>query len=276
MHSAKSQPSMSAWTTSLRVAMDDIISAVGRWRIWCMLAVNDVRQRYRRSVLGQFWLTVSMGITVGAIGVVYSVLFNQDSATYLPFLGIGLVCWALIAGLVTDSCAAFIQSDGFIRQIRLPRSLFVLRMLLRNLIVFGHNLLIVAIVMIAFAVPVGWATLLVIPGLVLTMATALWIGLLLGTLCARFRDLPQIVASLVQIAFFVTPVIYRPESLSRRLWVVTHLNPFASFMALLRDPLLGQVPEATHYVMAILVTLGGFALTLPFFARFRARIVYWL
>jgi len=108
------------------------------------------------------------------------------------------------------------------------------------------------------------------------LVTGVWVGLLLGTLCARFGDLPQIIASLVQIAFFVTPVIYRSDAVSGRLWVVTHLNPFASFLALLRDPLLGQVPEATHYAMAALFAVGGFAVTLPIFARFRARIVYWL
>ena len=108
------------------------------------------------------------------------------------------------------------------------------------------------------------------------MLTAVWVGLLLGTLCARFRDLPQIIANLVQIAFFVTPVIYRPDAVSGRLWAVTHLNPFASFTALLRDPFLGQAPEATHFVMAAVVALGGFAATFLFFARFRARVVYWL
>jgi ABC-type polysaccharide/polyol phosphate export permease len=125
-------------------------------------------------------------------------------------------------------------------------------------------------------VPLGWTLLLLVPGLLLTLVTALWVGLLFGTLCTRFRDLPQIVASFMQIAFFVTPVIYKPELLSDRLWAATHLNPFASFLSLLRDPLLGQVPEATHYWLASAVAFGGLALTIPVFARFRARIAYWL
>jgi len=264
------------WTALLLAGWEDIIGGLRYWRIWWLVAVSDIRQRYQRSLLGQFWLTISMGVTIGAIGFVYSVLFNQDLATYLPFLGIGIVCWGLIAGLLTEGCTAFKQSADFMRQSRLPRSVFVYRVLLRNLIVFAHNLVIVALILIVFAVPVGWTILLVVPGLLLTLVTGVWVGLLLGTLCARFGDLPQIIASLVQIAFFVTPVIYRSDAVSGRLWVVTHLNPFASFLALLRDPLLGQVPEATHYAMAALFAVGGFAVTLPIFARFRARIVYWL
>ena len=244
--------------------------------MWWLLAAGDIRQRYQRSMLGQFWLTISMGVTVGAIGLIYSALFHQDITTYLPYLGVGLVCWSLIAGIFIDGCTVFTQSADFMRQSQLPRSLFVNRMLLRNLIVFAHNLVIVLLIVAIFAIPVGWVTLLVIPGLLLMLLAGTWAGLFLGALCARFGDLPQIVASVVQIAFFVTPVIYGPDTSSYRIWVATHINPFASFLALLRDPLLGHVPEAWHYAVAIFCTLGGFALTFPFFARFRARIVYWL
>jgi ABC-type polysaccharide/polyol phosphate export permease len=264
------------WTALLRGAVADIFNGSKAWRIWWLLAVGDIRQRYQRSLFGQFWLTISMGVTIGAIGLVYSALFQQDMTTYLPYLGIGLVCWSLIAGIFTDGCTVFTQSADFMRQSQLPRSLFANRMLLRNLIIFAHNLVIVVIIVVVFAIPVGWTTLLVIPGLVLMLLAGLWTGLFLGALCARFGDLPQIIASVVQIAFFVTPVIYRPDTANYRIWVATHLNPFASFLALLRDPLLGHIPEAWHYAMAILVTVGGFAITFPFFARYRARIVYWL
>lgn len=244
--------------------------------MWWLLAANDIRQRYQRSSFGQFWLTLSMGATIAAIGLVYSVLFHQGIVNYLPYLGIGLVCWALIAGIVTDACGAFVQSADFIRQSRLPLSLFVNRMLLRNLIVFGHNVPVVALVMIIFHVPLRWTAVLIIPGLILTIVTGVWIGLFLGTLCTRFGDLSQIIASLMQIAFFVTPVIYTPDATSDRLWIASHVNPFASYLAVLRDPLLGRVPEVWHYGMAVLCMAVAFALAFPMFARFRARIVYWL
>jgi ABC-type polysaccharide/polyol phosphate export permease len=272
----QSNPSVRTWTELLCAAAKDLLDAIRCWRIWYVLASNDIKLRYRRSILGQIWLTISMGITIAAIGAVYSVLLNQDPTAYLPSLGVGLVCWALISGIINDICLAFVQTGEYMRQTRLPRSLFVLRVLFRNLIVLGHNLISVVVLIIAFAIPVGWATLLFVPGLMLTMITATWVGLLLGTLSVRFGDLPQIVASFVQIAFLVTPIIYTPQSLNGRLWALTHLNPFASFIALLREPLLGEVPEATHYLLAALFTIGGFVIVFPFFARFRARIVYWL
>jgi len=276
MLQSQSGLAVSAWPNLLSTAGEDLLDAVRCWRIWCILATNDIKQRYRRSLLGQLWLTVSMGITIAAIGAVYSVLLNQDPTAYLPSLGVGLVCWTLISSVVIDGCSTFVQSAEYMGQTRLPRSLFVLRVLFRNLIVFGHNFIIVVILMVAFAIPVNWATLLIVPGLMLTLITAMWVGLLLGTLSVRFGDLPPIVASFIQIAFLVTPIIYTPESLNGRLWAVTHLNPFASFLAILREPLLGQIPDATHYIMAVLFMIGGFVITFPFFARFRTRIVYWL
>ena len=276
MLQASPAPAAYTWADRLTAGVGDISAGFKAWRIWWLLAAGDIRQRYQRSLIGQFWLTISMGITIAAIGLVYSALFHQDMESYLPFLGIGLVCWSLIASIVTDGCTVFIQSADFLRQARLPRSLFVHRMLLRNLIVFAHNILIVVFIIVFFRIPIGLTTLLVIPGLFLTMIAGLWIGLCFGTLCARFRDLPQIVNSLVQVAFFITPVIYRPDSTNYRIWLVSHLNPFASFLAILRDPLLGQVPEPSHYAMALVCSIGGFALTFPFFARFRARIVYYL
>src|SRR5258708_17374879 len=128
------------WSSLLRAGREDRIGGLGFWRIWWLVAVGDIRQRYQRSLLGQFWLTISMGVTIGAIGFVYSVLFQQDMATYLPFLGVGIVCWGLISGIVTDGCGAFRLSAAIIVQSRLPRSWFVYPILLLNLICFDHTL----------------------------------------------------------------------------------------------------------------------------------------
>ena len=100
--------------------------------------------------------------------------------------------------------------------------------------------------------------------------------MLLGPLCARFRDLPQLIANVMNLAFFITPIMFRPAQVQEQLWFVTHLNPFASLLEILRAPLLGQAPEFYHWVFAGAVTILGFAVAVPFYARFRGRIVYWL
>ena len=125
-----------------------------------------------------------------------------------------------------------------------PRVLLVIyRTIARNFLVTAHNLLLVPFLLVGFGVPLTPAIFLVFPALFFIALNGVLIGMLIGPLCARFRDLPPIIASVTQLAFFVTPVMYRPAQLQERLWAVTHLNPFASFMEIVRAPLLGIVPD---------------------------------
>lgn len=260
----------------LRSALLDLLHGLALWRVWTMLAFADIRGRYRRSKFGQLWLTLSMVVTIGALGVVYSTLFRQDLASYLPFVAAGLVAWALLAAIITEGAQTFVEAEGYIRNVAMPKSLFVYRMLARNLIVFAHNLVLVPVAVLAFDADLSPAVLLVLPSVALVLLNGVWIGILLGTLCARFRDLPQIVASVVQVAFFMSPVIWKPEQLAGRMPILTDWNPFSCFLALLREPLIGRVPSGREYLLALLVTVLGLAVALPFFSRFRARIVYYL
>jgi homopolymeric O-antigen transport system permease protein len=260
----------------LRAALADLALGLAEWRVWWVLAYNDIRQRYRRSALGQFWLTISLAAMIAGIGLVYALIFQLPLATYIPFLGVGLIVWTLLAGLINELAACFISAEAHLQSYPTPRSAVIYRTVARVFLVFAHNSLIVVALVLLFSVPVTPAILLAVPALCIIALNGVWIGMLVGPLCTRFRDLPQIIASVVQLAFFVTPILYHPGQLQDRLWVVTHLNPFASFVEIVRSPLLGHVPQAHHYLMVGLCTLLGWALALPFYARFRGRIVYWL
>ncbi len=260
----------------LALAVQDLRLGLGDWRKWLLLGMNDIRQRYRRSRLGQFWITLSMAITILSLGFVYAYLFKTPLQQYMPFLATSLVAWGLIQAVIIESCTVFTSAEGYLRQVPMPRSVFVHRLLVRNLVNFAHNAVILPVVFLWFGVGVGWVLLLALLGLVLVILNGVWVGLLLGTICARFRDLPQIIASLMQIVFFVTPIMWRPGQIPAELGRLIGLNPFASFLAIIRDPLLGAAPPTSAWVMTGLITMLGFAVTMPLFARFRARIVYWL
>src|SRR4051794_36201040 len=103
------------------IGIADIRAGLAAWRIWTMLAWHDVRRRYRRSGLGQFWLTLSMIIMIGGLGYVYSDLFGIDITTYLPYISVTFVMWAMISSFVLDSCGAFSENQGFLLHLRLPR-----------------------------------------------------------------------------------------------------------------------------------------------------------
>lgn len=256
-------------------ALSDIIQGACSPYLWGRLGWQDIRQRYRRSKLGPFWLTISMGVLVGALGVLYSALFKVEIANYLPFIAAGFVVWGLISGLITDGCTAFIEAESIIKQVRLPLSIHVYRTVWRNFVIFAHNVVIFIVVAVLFSVRPGWAGLLMIPGLAVLCLNGVWMGLLLGLLSARFRDVPQVVASAVQVAFFLTPVLWKPELLPDRA-LVLDMNPFFYLLEVVRAPLLGQVPEVTTWLATLGVTLGGWIVMLIFYTGRRGRLAYWV
>jgi ABC-type polysaccharide/polyol phosphate export permease len=273
-HSAPPKPPTMA--EHMALATQDLRAGMESWRMWLLLGMNDIRQRYRRSRLGQFWITLAMATTIVSLGVLYSFLFKLPVAQYLPYLGASFIVWGLISSIVLESCSVFISAEGYMRQVPLPKSVFVHRMLVRNAVIFLHNLAILPPLFLIYGVPVGWTLLLALLAIALIMVNGVWVGLLLGTVCARFRDMPQIIGSLIQVVFYLTPVMWRPSQLPERLSWLTNFNPFQSFLDIVRDPLLGQLPPLLAWKVCGAVTVVGFAVAYLFFARFRARIVFWL
>jgi homopolymeric O-antigen transport system permease protein len=270
-----SQP-RSGGANRLAAALADLILGLQQWRTWWVLAFHDIRQRYRRSTLGQFWLTISMAAMIGGIGLIYTLIFDQRAHVYVPYLGIGLIVWGLLASLVNDLSTCLINAETYLRSYPSPRSIVIYQTITRNFIISAHNFIIVPFLLIFFSVPITWTVLLALPGLLLIALNAVWIGMVVGPLCTRYRDLPPIFGNAVQLAFFLTPILYQPAQLEGRLWAVTHLNPFASFVEIVRGPLLNEVPAGHHYLMVATCTVVGWSVAILFYARFRGRIVYWL
>jgi len=263
-------------TDYAKKSIDDITKAAQFWRIWIMLGTTDIRKRYRRSRIGPFWITASMAILVVGLGILYSGIFGTPIGEYLPYVAVNFVIWGLISSLVNEGCSAFLESESYMKHFRMPKSTYVLRVVYRNLLMTAHNFLIVPVVLLVFAIPVRPVVILVIPALILIVLNGLWIGLLLGTLSARFRDVPQTVQSVMQVVFFMTPVMFHTKQLSPGVQSVLDFNPFAAFLAIARDPLLGNVPRAQDVIVAVACLCLGWLIVLPFFGKFRDRIVYWL
>ena len=260
----------------LKLALDDIRQGLKRSEVWMMLGWQDIRQRFRRSFLGPFWLTLSTAFMLVALGFVYATIFKMSMREYFPFLAAGVVTWTLISTLLSEGCQTFIASDALIRQIRLPFTVHACRVVWRNILVFLHNLVIIVVVVVVFGIwPSAAAFLAFLAGVLLVMLNGVWVGLSFGLICARFRDVPPVVASLLQLVFFITPIIWHPSLLSGQQRVI-YYNPFYHFIELLRGPMLNVVPAATTWAAVIGITLVGWAVTLVLLLRARRRITYWL
>jgi ABC-2 type transport system permease protein/lipopolysaccharide transport system permease protein len=262
-------------SNQLTKAVSDLRKGLVGWELWGTLGWHDLRQKYRRSTFGPFWLTLSMGIFAGSIGFLYAAILDQPLHDYLPFLAVGLIVWGFISANIIEGCQVFILAEG-VRQTRAPLSVYVFRMVWRNLIVLAHNMVIYVIVILAFRIWPGAAVLLFIPGLILLSIAGFCSGLLLGLLSARFRDLPLIVANAIQIIFLLTPIMWNASQLTGKRYIVPLLNPFRYFVDIARLPLLGEIPPVSTWLAAVSMAAIFCAVAFWFFVRYRWRITYWV
>lgn len=260
------------------MALQDALLGLKQWRIWLLLAYQDIKLRYRRSVLGPFWITLSMAITVYSMGFLYAHLFKTDMRQYYPFLVAGMLAWSLISTVITDMTETFVASDALIKQIKLPYSLYIHRAASRNIIIFFHNLLVMIPIYVFFhdGVQINFYSLMLLPNLALIYINSIFYGLILAMIGARYRDIFQIIKSLIQVAFFVTPVMWNPAVLPAKYQYLMYFNPFYIFVELLRAPLIGAANNLLTLGIAFFITLLGAAVCSLMFTRYRARIVYWL
>ncbi|RQX84322.1 ABC transporter permease [Burkholderia anthina] len=259
----------------LTLSLADLRKSIASWRLWTLLGWLEIRQRYARSRLGPFWLTISMGVMITSLGVVYGTLFGQKMNEYLPFLAASIVLWGLFSTTVVEGSVAYINSASYIRQMATPKLIYILQVVWRNLIVVGHNFVIVIALLAIFGVK-RWETLpMFVPALLIYVLNAMWIAMVVSLLSARFRDLPQIVSALLQVAFYVTPIIFRPDALNRFSFIV-EWNPLAYLIDVVRSPLIGQMPSALTWGVTIGMAVIGWPIALLMTGRYLKRIPYWV
>lgn len=257
-------------------AFDDLHQAILHYNLWFALAVQDVRGRYRRSTLGPFWLTISMAIMIAGMGPLYGSLFRQDLSKFIPYLAIGWIMWAFIAGLVNDFVEAFSGSSSYLRNMKLPLSLFILRVIARHLLMLAHNVIILIMVYIFSDIKVTWNLLLFIPNLVLVVSELFFLGTIIAIFCARYRDMAPVVNNLVQVLFFITPIVWHADQLPPTRQFFVEINPVYYLLELLRLPLMGITPSAVFYNVTIVILGLTAAVAYFILTRYRHRVSYWL
>jgi ABC-type polysaccharide/polyol phosphate export permease len=256
--------------------LEEFKAIMFHWLMWFTLGNQDIKLRYRRSSIGPFWITLSMAVTISALGFLYSRLFGVDLQSYLPYLAISLICWALVSTLIIESCNGYVEAENFIRNQQTAFSIYIMRLLLRNIIIFAHNILVFIPIAIMYDVPVSWRILLIIPGFILLGLNAVLWGGVLAILGTRYRDFTQIATSLVQVIFFMTPIMWMPSFLNgHHQWLILY-NPFNQLLNLIRNPLLNQDIGLHAWSIVGLMAVVGLSLYIYFMRKYKHRIVFWL
>jgi lipopolysaccharide transport system permease protein len=249
-----------------------------RLKLAASLGWQDLRQSYRRSVIGPFWITAGMGVQIVTMALVFGLIFKTDLANYLPFLATSIIFWGLIAASINDACMTFISSESMIKQLNLPHYVYVLRVIWKNLLLAGHNLMILPIVLLWFYRFPGASIVAIVPGVLLLVLNLGWITLLLGMVSARFRDMPPIIASCITIAFYLTPVMWYPNLIGNNslAHLLLGLNPMYHWLQIVRLPIMGQWPTLENWALALLSSGLGWTFTLFLYKKYKNMIAYWV
>lgn len=259
-----------------KLLIEDVLGSFTSWRLWVSLGWNDIAKQYRRSFIGPIWITLNTAIFIVGFGLIGAQLFKTDLEDYLPYFCTGQVVFTLLSNLLSEGCNTFVAADTFLKQAACSKTLFVSRVVFRNLLMFLHNAIVVFGVLFWFNKfhDIRWGAFLL--SLSLTFVAGWLVVAIVGVIATRFRDVPMIITSFLQLLFFVTPVMWRPAQLTARAQFIVDYNPFAIFLSLMRTPLLGQgVPsEVWRSALLIVVVLAVSAFAL--YLKSRRRIVYWL
>ncbi|WP_291413066.1 ABC transporter permease [Actinophytocola sp.] len=281
-------------------AFEDITQGLRQRELWGHLGWQDIKQRYRRSVIGPLWITLSMAITALGLGLLYSQLFHAQIQTFLPYITVGFIVWNFMNGCLTEGTDTFIRNEGLIKHLPAPLTVYALRTVWRLTLMFGHNLLVYVVVVAIFwsdlttpgytispggtAQPgISWTILLAIPAFALLAVNGGWVAILFGIISTRYRDIPPVVESLTQLLFFMTPIVWSTDILTANFggeggWrvLVAELNPLYHYIQLLRAPLIGNTQSWHHWAVVGGFTVVGWSLAFLAMRNYRARISYWV
>ena len=255
----------------------DVVRSAGLWHIWIRLGMQDVRLKFRRSAFGVGWIFLNLAVLVSSIGFIYANLLGQDTKQFIPYLTIGMILWGYLTSSIVDGGNAFVNSEGYIKQISLPIYVYVFRFFVSISLTTLIAMLAYVVVAAIYAVPFGPGTLLALPGLLMVMAASLLLVTIFAHLNARFRDIAHMASVGMQVLFYVTPVIFPAESLRQRtdLVLIVDLNPMYHLLEVVRRPLLAGVAADWHsyaaasLVIAVLTVVAGTVI-----ATNQRRIVY--
>lgn len=262
---------------SLAAGMADIGSGLRRYQVWGTLTWHGIRSSYRRTYLGPWWITLQTVVFVAGLSLLFGILLDQGIKTFVPYVAIGYIVFTWMTGMIQSGANAIVKNAPSITSTPGPMSTYILEGFASNTIQFVHDAIVIVAVLVLFQVTVGWSLILVPVALILISANGIAIGLWLGPLVARYRDVGEIVTSIVRVMFFFTPIFWVVNDLTPKQEVaIAGWNPLAYLLEFIRAPLLGEWPGHVAVIGTFALTFLNAAVAVWHFSRVHNRIAYWV
>lgn len=260
--------------SKLKNELFEVYDMIKKYELWIFLSWSDIKSRYRRTMIGPFWLVIANAVTICGISLVWSTLFNINIVEYVPKFSAALICWLYISTCITDAGDVFIRNENVIKNLPINYYLYPIRMIMRNIFTLLHNFVVYIAVLILFKPPINMSTLLFVPNFILITFSLLVFSFWSGLIGLRFRDIPHIITAIMSIMIFLTPVMWDMEMLGDKAQYI-YLNPLASYLILLKYPLIGRTPPMLSYLIVWGTTIANFAIMIYFAMKHKKKIPFW-
>ncbi|MFC1665296.1 ABC transporter permease [Pseudomonadota bacterium] len=258
----------------IRLTTRDFIQGLQRWELWSHLAWNEIRKKYRRSTLGPIWSSINFGIFTTGIGLLYANLFQQDLTIFLPHLMLGMIIWNILSQVMMEGCHLFIGNKGYIQEVNIPLSAFLLLLMWRNMIIFVFDFLVFVVAALLLSISLEFSWLLSFIGLILILINALWLGTLLAVIATRYHDISEVMGSAMRVIFFLTPIIWMPGT--GKFEFVLNANPFYHLIEIFRAQIVGGIASPTSWIVVVVITVVGWTITSIVYGKYKNRISFWI
>ncbi|MBL1320385.1 MAG: ABC transporter permease [Methylophaga sp.] len=243
--------------------------------ILSQLVSQQLILRYRRTTLGYLWSLISPLMMMSVMAVVFATLFQKDLKTFAVFLFAGMIPWNFFSSVLTQSGISFINNEGLIKKIYLPKAIFPLSIACALLIDSALAFLALFAIILVLGGSLSWAILFIPVAYVMLFFFSLGLGLIMSITTVFFRDLQYVIAIVMQALFFLTPILYKPSALTGKVAWLIDLNPVVPFIELFRAPLfLGTLPSSNSMMLAALYSVFSMAVGLFVFLRNEKKIVF--
>ncbi|MEH0194909.1 ABC transporter permease [Caulobacter sp. CCNWLY153] len=241
-----------------RNGFEDLLATPRDIRAIFVMAWDDVTAKYKRTILGPWWLALAHLAMMLGIGFLLGAVFKRPFLEYVVYVGLGLTFFTPILGALADGPNVFLRYKTWILGSSYPLASYVIRSVLNMLVIMLHQLPAILLFWVLAKLPLHFHMLLSIVGLFLTVLFAVGVMLLLGPLGVRFRDLGPATQALTSVLTILTPVYWDKGALNGATNPVLVANPAYHLLQIVRGPLLGDFPTTLNWVA------GGGAAVLVF------------
>ena len=261
----------------MNIFFRDLSDSIKKIVLPLTLGKQDIGLRYKRSILGPFWITINILILSSCLSFVFGFILKQDLKILFPHLFFGLIFWNFLTQTINDGCIVFSGNAHMLQQVKIPYIILIFRVLIRNTYILIHNAITFPIIIFIFNVNVNLNLFLFLPNFLLVLLLLFFLCIIIGIFNARFRDVENIVQNLLNVCFYLTPIFWSLDLLkdSKYQFLIV-LNPFYHLLELLRAPFLGLSVSLINYLFVICLTIILFTFAMYLFLKFKKRIVYWI